>query len=222
MVGASPNGGIAMRLAAAVLAGLVVTGCGSGTPTPATAPSPSAPAAVITPAPSPAGPAPNEAEAKLIAGMRTDLAGRCAPSPEALPGLAVAQVECTPASGPASRAWVTVFESQEAMLAAYTDIVTGWGLRIPHEGPGCSGGAGSEGSYLPGDGQGVLLPQRHACVVLVDNLVRTATTIPPYVLVTAEGTGDPAAVDGWAFLGNKDTPGGPTVWSPFGPQSPEQ
>ena len=212
-----------MRLAAAVLASLVVAGCGSGTPPPTTFTSPSAAAAVTTPDSSPAGRAPNEAEAKLIAGIRTDLTDRCAPSPEALPALAVAQIECTPASGPASRAWVTVFESQEAMLAAYTDVVTSWGLRIPHGGPGCSGGAGSEGSYLPGDGQGVLLPQRHACQVFADALVRIATTIPPYVLVTAEGgTDDPAALDGWAFVGNMDTPGGPTVWSPFGPQSQEQ
>ncbi|HEX5828015.1 MAG TPA: hypothetical protein VFY23_10865 [Candidatus Limnocylindrales bacterium] len=212
-----------MRLAAAVLAGLVVAGCGSGTLTPTTATPPSAPAAATTPAPSPAGPAPNEAEAKLIAGMRTDLTDRCAPSQEDLPGLAIAQIECTPESGVANRAWVTVFESQEAMLAAYTDIVTSWGLRIPHEGPGCPAGGGSEGSYLPGDGQGVLLPQRHACQVFEDALVRTATTIPPYVLVTAEGgTDDRAALERWAFLGNKDTPGGPTVWSAFGPQSPEQ
>jgi hypothetical protein len=42
-------------------------------------------------------------------------------------------------------------------------------------------------------------------------------------LVEVEGkVGDIAAVEHWAWLGNQDQPGAPTVWRDNGPASPEK
>lgn len=80
----------------------------------------------------------------------------------------------------------------------------------------------AESAWLPSV-EGDTLPERGACQVGLDGRARGAITIPPFVLVTYEGAAtDPPAVAQWAWLGNRDQPGGPTVWNADGPMSPEK
>jgi hypothetical protein len=48
-------------------------------------------------------------------------------------------------------------------------------------------------------------------------------TLPPYVLVEVGGSvGDGSAVERFAWLGNQDVPGAPTIWRSSGPANPEK
>ena len=109
------------------------------------------------------------------------------------------------------------------MLGAYAGWLEGHSLRIGATSPGCGAGGVAESAWLPDGGSGAQLAERGACQLGIDGRVRGAITLPPFVLVTYEGpAADPAAVARWAWLGNKDQPGGPTVWNAGGPMSPEK
>ena len=155
--------------------------------------------------------------------MRLDLQERCAPISTGLPPAAVAGLACTPAGAAVTAASVFLFDTQAAMLGAYTGWLEGHSLRIGDRSPGCGAGSVAESAWLPDGrrrrpaGGAQRLPGRPR------RPARGAITLPPFVLVTYEGPAtDPAAVARWAWLGNKDQPGGPTVWNAGGPMSPEK
>jgi hypothetical protein len=203
---------------ALVLAGAVLVACGSSTTSPASPPGTSA---IASPAGGPAL-SPSAEAAVLLRGMRTDLNDRCVPLADGLPAAAVAGVACTPAGAAVDSASVFLFDTQEAMLGAYATWLAGHELSILDRSPGCGPDSVAESAWLPSV-EGDTLPQRGACQVGVDGRARGAITLPPFVLVTYEGAAtDPTAVAQWAWLGNRDQPGSPTVWSADGPMSPEK
>ena len=166
---------------------------------------------------------PSAAAAVLLKGMRLDLQERCAPIATALPTAAVAGVACAPAGAATDTASVFLFDTQAAMLGAYGGWLEGHSLRMGDTSPGCGEGSVAESAWLPDGGGGAPPAERGACQVGLDGRVRGAITLPPFVLVTYEGPAtDPASVARWAWLGNKDQPGSPTVWNEDGPMSPEK
>jgi hypothetical protein len=221
-------GPLARVLGVAILVAGAFVGCGPA-PSTASAPAPAAggtstdvPAAVVPSAPVPAD------AAVLLAGMRLDLQGRCAPLATGLPEGAIAGVRCVPGDPAAvDAASVYLFDTGPAMLTAYGAWLEANSLSIRDASAGCIQGASAEAAYVPGDDRGELLHERAACVVGADGRARGAVTMPPFALATFEGPvadldEDPAAVARWAFLGNRDQPGGPTVWNAGGPMSPEK
>jgi hypothetical protein len=209
----------AAAIAIVLALGLVVsacTGAGSATPGPSASAGPGAggdPSA-----------SPSAGEAELIAGVRSDLAGTCVPFREALPGDATAAISCTPVDQPVERVTLYLFDAQPAMLDAYARWVGAHGITPRSHGGSCLGGGPSEGAYIPGGDVGGTMPERSACQVDATGSAQYAVTLPPFVLATAESGpgGDMAAVETWTWLGNQDTPGGPTVWNASGPMSPEK
>ena len=65
--------------------------------------------------------------------------------------------------------------------------------------------------------------ERGGCYLDAGGNAHYTATVPPFALFEVEGkVGDVEAVERWAWLGNQDQPGGPTVWRDNGPVSPEK
>jgi hypothetical protein len=74
-------------------------------------------------------------------------------------------------------------------------------------------GRGSEGPYTPGPQEGLEIAERNGCDVDEAGLAHYLATNPPFVLIELDGTsGEMAALEQWAWSGNEDQPGNPTVW----------
>ena len=213
-----------MRRFAAPLFVIVATAlaaCGASTGAPSSpndVPAGAGPAAPTAGSSSP----PSAEAAALLRGMRLDLQERCASIVAGLPAEAVAGLACTPAAAAVDSAAIYLFDTQQAMLGAYTAWLDGNSIRIRDRSPGCGPDSVAEFPWIPTIDD-ALPPERQACHVGLDGRARGAITLPPFVLVTFEGPAvDPAAVARWAWLGNKDQPGSPTVWNAGGPLSPEK
>lgn len=197
-----------MRLisALALAASLLVAACSAG----ATSASPTAAAS------------PTPAEATLLAGARLDLQGMCVPLRTDLPDTAIGAIECQPTSDVAERAAVYLFDTETDLMTAYLDRLTVHGIQ-PRTNERCLPGQPSEGAYTPGDTGPDLLPVRGACFVDAAGRAHYLATSPPFVLIQVDGRiGEAEAVQRFAWLGNQDQPGAPTLWRSDGPASPEK
>ena len=149
-------------------------------------------------------------EAYLTAGVRPDLRGTCVSQRDDLPPRAVAGIVCEGADPVPERLGVYLMASVDDLMATYVEGLAAegmglnWGL--------CFDGAG-EANYQPApvDAAGRF---RSACFLNDDGFATFWATYPEelvYVTVVGRG-GDVAALDRWAWEGNEDTPGSPTVW----------
>jgi hypothetical protein len=165
-----------------------------------------------------------DAEATLLHGARLDLQGRCAPLRDGLPDGAVGAVICTPADDVAASVTLTVMDSRERLMDAYTAIVTDNAIpAFSHEGR-CEAGGPSEGGYVPGDGHPGFIPdERAACWIDEAGTAHAVLTSLPFVLLQVDGLpgAGPDAAFLYAMRGNQDAPGGPTLWAQE-PMSPEK
>ena len=226
-------------LAAAMLAALILAACGTSTPVPSPSSSPSAapsqPAVSPTPVPSPssspsaeptgtpvATPAPtakptpkptpvafSRAEKYLIEGiMRGE--SDCSPvRGDALPGLAIAGIDCDLIASPAARMGFYLFKNDADMLDAYMARVSVENLVVdsgacPNEG---------EGAYIP-YGEDEVAPDRNACYVNdqgYGNYRATLSGVHVYFGLLGRTKAMQTLAD-WAWLGNQDVPGNPTLW----------
>ena len=196
-----------MRLIAALglMASLTIAACGSA----ATA---SAPA--VNPTPD---------EAQLLANVRLDLQSTCAPTRDGLPEGAIAAIECRPASDAVGRVGVTLFDTQDDLMRTYLGTLEEREVEPRTNGGRCLPDEPSQGAYTPGDEGPELSATRSACFAREDGAVQFLATLPPFVLIELAGiVADPEAVESFAWLGNQDTPGRPTIWSANGPLSPEK
>lgn len=194
-----------LRMKLALLA-LLLAACQAGT---------AAPTATSLPA------TPTPQEAQLLFGLRRDASVACAPLRTELPLRAIAGVECHPAAQGVERVSLYLFENERDLLETYLARLADHGLE-PRSGI-CSDG-NSEGGYLPGDGvTEALVGERESC--FLDELGRAhyEATLPPFVLVGIDGTeADAAELLRWAWVGNQDQPGAPTIWRMSGPVDPEK
>lgn len=184
---------------------------GSATAAPGLTPVPGGPAASGAPG---AGLDPTEAELMLLKGMRLDLRGACGPFRDKLPAGAVGEVACVPASGAARFVEVALFDTQDAMLRAYFDRLGQAGVTPQTNGGACADAPTAEGAWVPGPDDGNALPERGACWVDADAAPVYLATQPPFVLITVTGQPDaaPDTAHQYAWAGNEDVPGAPTIW----------
>ena len=146
----------------------------------------------------------------LLSGVRSDLKTVCAPLGTDLPKSAIAGVECTPKSGVVGHVTLYLFSTQQDLLDAYMAQLADHKVQL-RSGDECVVGKTLEGAYVPGDG--LMLPNRNGCYLDESGKVHYVATLPPFVLAKVDGkVGDSAAVWSWAWAGNQDTPGSPTVW----------
>jgi hypothetical protein len=205
-------------------AGVTATDVAS-TPTP-TLEVPSASVAVPTSSPgataAPMDPA--EPEAALLHGARLDLQGKCAALRTGLPEDAMGAVECLPASDVAARASMIMFDTQAQLLDAYWARVEAEGIEPHTDGSPCEPGAACEGGYVPGDGHPGLEPaERGASWTDAAGTAHYVATLPPFILLQVDGRAGStmSGVGRFAWLGNRDQPGNPTLWAEE-PLSPEK
>jgi hypothetical protein len=213
---------------AALAVMFIVAACGSATApssspsapsSPAPAPSEPAPASP-TPEPSVAPPseppsdAPTEAPAAptaqeqyLIDGVLRG-AQDCAPVRDDLPAGAIAGIECAADDPAVAQVGFYLFADEAAMLDAYFARMDAEG--VTRESGGCVDGEG-EGSYIPFEG---ISPDRDGCFINEQGYANyRATRSGANVYIGILGTSDDmAALADFAWLGNQDTPGNPTLW----------
>lgn len=224
--------GLAAALAVAV-AGSAIVACTAPVTVPSDTPSPSlSPAANASPtstAPSPptagvsprvsASPAPvlspTADEVYLLSGIRRDATIGCAPVREVLPAGATGAVECVPNNVAVDRFRVTLFTSTDDVLAAYLAEMAANGVAM--NSGGCADGQG-EGSYFPGPDE-FSFPYRQGCFVAgVANYRATeegeTSQRSVHVLISVAGKASnvSAQLEAYAWQGNEDIPGAPTLW----------
>jgi hypothetical protein len=162
---------------------------------------------------------PTTAELTLLGGMRLDLAERCRPLREDLPEGAIAGLECAPADTAIGVAQVYLFNTVDEMLARYVALLAEAGVEPRTEGSGLAFG---EAAYVPGDDPGGPLTEtRHGHFVDPTGHGHYLATQPPFVLLAVTGTdANVDALYDWAWRGNQDVPGAPTLWreSPVNPE----
>jgi hypothetical protein len=227
-------------LASSLVAVIVVAGCGAGqaaipSPSPVlAAPSatpgvlPSAdPSPIATPAtPVPATPTPNPTiepvpsaspspaalsadEKYLLAGIQRG-AVDCEPVRSALPPRATAGIECAAESAAVARVGFYLFDDEADLLAAYFARMKAEGVATD-SGETCLQGE-SEHAYYPGDGE--IVANRAGCFINDAGIANYRATFPARVYIGVLGrSADMAALEDWAWIGQKDTPGSPTLWS---------
>jgi hypothetical protein len=223
-------------LAASLLVALVLAACGASTPTPSqpaasappVSPAPSVPADVSSPGPSgqpaatpaatadpTAQPTPrpvafSKAERYLIDGiMRGE--SDCSPVRGGnLPGEAIAGIDCDLIGSPVARAGYYLFANTDDLLDAYMARISVENLIL--DSGACAPGEG-EGAYIPwADNE--TAPDRQACYVNDQGYGNYRATLSGFrVYVGLLGrTADMKSLEDWAWFGNQDTPGSPTLW----------
>ena len=224
-------------LAASLMAAVVVAACGSATSLPSPAvvstqpaspvptatadptPEPTATPPAVTPAPTaqptpdptprPTAPAYSRAERYLIEGiMRGE--SDCSPVRSGLPGRAIAGIDCDLVGSPAARIGYYLFRNEADMLKAYLARMKAEGIGL--ETGGCMDGEG-EASYVPWAGDD-LSPYRQGCYINDQGYGNYRLTLPGFhVYVGLLGrTADFRSLEDWAWFGNQDVPGAPTLW----------
>jgi hypothetical protein len=195
-------GRIAVGLAVLALA---LGGCGGGASQPVSSQGPAA--------------SPTEGEATLLAGLRLDLNGRCQPMRDGLPATAIAGLDCTPDDSSIASARIYLFNRASEMLGAYAAILDTNGVELRVDRPGLST---SEGSYWPGpDTEAEPSEGRNARWLDDTGHGHYLATVVPYVVLDVAGTdANVDALYGWAWRGNLDVPGDPTVWRDGTPVDP--
>ena len=148
----------------------------------------------------------SEDEAYLLDGLRDDAKFACAARRVDLPATAVAGVECSPGGDVVDRIGVYRFTTQTDLLDTYFSRLAGYGVEL---GSGLCPQRAGEGAYVPGDG-----PYRLGCYLNEFGNANYRFTAPDaFVYVGILGTGEGfEELHDWAWLGNLDTPGAPTVW----------
>ena len=198
---------------------LCLAACGNAASPAPSASALAAPTPAPTPAASPSAVAATDAEAQLIANVRSDIKATCAPLRAELPKGAVAAISCTPEDDVAAAVTVSVFGSQKEMMAAYKARLKAQRIKIRSNQGSCLAKKPSEGAYVPGDTGTKLTPNRSACYVDADGHAHYVATAPNGLIEVVGKAGKIPALEDWAWLGSQDAPGVPTVWSANGQAS---
>jgi hypothetical protein len=183
---------------------------------PPVAPAPMPTAAPATPAPVPTDPSETpdpaiveftEGESYLADGILRGVMD-CEPVRDKLPKDAIAGIECLGKDWFVARVGYYLFENDEDMLEHYVARMQAEGVTL-NEGS-CFDGEG-EGAYIPGDEE---VASRHGCFITAEGVANYRLTLPgAHVYIGIVGHNiDTIELEDFAFLGNRDTPGSPTLW----------
>jgi hypothetical protein len=156
-------------------------------------------------------PSPTADEAYLLSGIRRDAGIDCVPVRSALPAGAVGAVECAPNEGAVDRFRVTLFTLPHDLLALYLAEMTAHGVAL--NSGGCVNGNG-ESTYIPGPDDDSVR-QRNGCFVAdAANFRAIAAGEQVYIAIVGKSRDVSAQLDAYAWKGNEDVPGAPTLWLP--------
>jgi hypothetical protein len=150
-------------------------------------------------------------ERYLFDGIRRG-ATECQPAggSDELPRDAIAGVECFSDEPGVARIGFYLFENDADMVDAYVFRMQAEGVAL--DSGNCRDGE-HEGAYTPGEG---LLPSRHGCFLNDEGFANYRATQPGWhVYIGILGAMDDMPyLEDFAWRGNQDTPGGPTLWAP--------
>jgi hypothetical protein len=170
---------------------------------------PPAPTPRATPKPTPAPPDFTAAEQYLLDGVRRG-AKDCHPAggSDDLPRDAIAGIECNSTDPAVARIGFYLFANDDDMLNAYLFRMRAEGVEM--DSGSCFDGEG-ESAYIPGEG---VIPQRNGCFINEEGYANYRATLPgEHVYIGILGTSkDTLALENFAWKGNQDTPGNPTLW----------
>jgi hypothetical protein len=169
---------------------------------------PASPSASLT-NPPPSTVQPTADEAFLLDGVRRGGVD-CVPVRDALPTAAIAGIECGSDVPGIAQVGFYLFDTDEAMLAAYFERMDAEG--VAQESGSCQDGE-REQAYTPG---GADSPFRNGCFINAEGFANYRATIPGlhvYIGVLGD-TDDTGALEDFAWVGNQDQPGNPTLWAP--------
>ena len=183
---------------------------------PSDAPTTPEPADPATPAPTPTDPPekPDPAiveftpdEMYLVEGIQRGVSD-CEPVRDELPKDAVAGIECLGNDWFVARVGYYLFENDEEMLDHYVTRMQAEGVTL-NEGS-CFDGEG-EGAYIPGDEE---VTSRQGCFITAQGVANYRVTLPgAHVYIGIVGHNiDTVDLEDFAWLGNQDVPGNPTLW----------
>lgn len=218
-------------LPAALVAMIAIAAC-TATPidpspsAPANPASPSAPPSALPPpsaspitsppptvAPPPATPAPSARdftadERYLLDGVRRG-AVDCEPvaGSDDLPENAIAGIECASPDPAVSRIGFYLFENEADMLDAYIARMTAEGIEL--NSGSCREGEG-ENAYTPGEG---LVPDRNGCFINDEGFANYRIASGRVYIGILGRSADMRALEDFAWFGNQDVPGTPTLWA---------
>jgi hypothetical protein len=212
-------------LAASLVAALAVAACGATRLEPSRSPlaSPPGSPAIATPLPT-ATPRPSPTSQPASPGSLGDFTAAerylfdgilrgtttCQPAggSDDLPRDAIAGIDCASDDAGVARLGFYLFEDDAEMLDAYVARMKAEGVAL--DSGSCRDGE-REGAYTPGDG---FLPDRHGCFVDDEGKANYSATLPTsHVLIGIRGaTGATGYLEDFAWRGNQDTPGNPTLW----------
>jgi hypothetical protein len=132
----------------------------------------------------------------------------CDPVRDDLPPRAIAGIDCSSDDPGIARVGFYLFESDDDMLDAYVARMAAEGVAL--NSGSCLDGE-HEGPYTPGEG---LLPSRQGCFINDEGFANYRATLPgAHVYIGVLSNGDNmAALEDFAWFGNEDTPGSPTLW----------
>lgn len=184
-----------------------------GTPRPVATPEPTAtprPSALPTPA-SPGSLADFTAEERYLFDGILRGATQCQPAggSDDLPRDAIAGVECFSDDPGVSRIGFYLFENDADMLDAYIFRMQAEGVAL--DSGNCRDGE-HESAYTPGEGE---IASRHGCFINDEGYANYRATQPGwhvYIGILGRMDNMPYLED-FAWRGNQDTPGAPTLWA---------
>jgi hypothetical protein len=202
---------------ASLLAVLAIAACspaaGGPSAVPSVPPSPIAPPTVEPPAsdppevPDPAIVEFTEAEIYLADGILRGVMD-CVPVRDNLPKEAVAGIECIGQDWFVARVGYYLFDNDEDMLEHYFARMQAEGV-TPDVGS-CFDGEG-EGAYIPGDEE---VAARQGCFITAEGVANYRLTLAGahvYIGIVGHNV-DTIELEDFAWQGNKDVPGNPTLW----------
>jgi hypothetical protein len=127
---------------------------------------------------------------------------------DVLPKDAVAGIECDSTDPAVARVGFYQFANDDDMLNAYLLRMRAEGVRIES---GTCDNAEAEHAYMPGPG---MVVERAGCFINEEGFANYRATLPgSHVYIGILGTsGDMHALENFAWKGNQDVPGAPTLW----------
>ena len=140
-------------------------------------------------------------------------ASDCEPVRDKLPSGALAGIECLGNDWFVARVGYYLFENDEDMFDTYVARMEAEGVTL-NEGS-CFDGEGDQ-AYIPGDEE---VMARQGCFITAEGVANYRVTLPgAHVYIGIVGHNiDTVELEDFAWLGNKDVPGNPTLW--FNPNS---
>ena len=187
-----------------------VTPLPSVTPPPAT-PAPTEPPQVATPRPAtprPTAPTFTDEEQRFLAGVQRGMKDCLPVRGSDLPGDALLGIECGSTDPAIAQMGFYLFASDQGMLDAYLSRMNAEGIEL--DSGSCFDGE-AEHAYVPGEG---LILERAGCFLNDKGFANYRYTVPgDHVYVGLLGnSADMLALENFAWIGNQDTPGNPTLW----------